>query len=302
MYTAPKAALLLTALIFVGGTSCDDIQKKLKDPLGRNEPGRVHRQKGIEAFKKQRWAEAAQEWQMSLDARPEQKELYEKLAFAWVKAGKLDEAAEVLKKTVAFQETPKDKLDITRKIAAMYMQGGRLDKAEQYYQEVLKVEPKDDAAITWLGEIQSVLGGARAAAIPADLPRLEQAIAYYDQALEINPENLTPWVNKRIALFKMRDHWQLKKNAADKELAELPKKKKKEREEATTRSAEAQAKIDELAPRVEVVSAKVSELVAKRKAAQAAADAGDGGGGGGGGGTASGDDAGTPTPGADGGA
>jgi tetratricopeptide (TPR) repeat protein len=269
MHTVPKTALLLTALLIAGGTSCDKVMAKLKDPFNKNDPARVHRQKGIDAFKHERWAEAADEWAASLAAKPEQRELYEKQAFAAAKAGRLDEAAQTLQKTIAFKETPKDKLDVTRKIAAMYMQGNRPDKAEQHFLEILKQEPKDDATITWLGEIHSQLGGARAAVAPADLPHLEQAIAYYDQASALNPDNPTPYVNKRIALIKTVDYWQQKKNAADKEEAELPKKKKKEKAEAKARSDEFQAKIDELKPKLEETTAKLSEAMKKKAGAAA---------------------------------
>jgi tetratricopeptide (TPR) repeat protein len=266
----------------------------------RNNPARIHRNAGIAAFKKEKWAEAAEEWKKSLEANPNQRELYEKQAFAASKAGKLDEAAATLKKTAEWKTDPKDKLDITKKIAAMYLQYGKLDKAEEYFKEVLKEVPNDDSTITWLGEIHSAIGGARSAAAPADLGHLEQAIAFYDQALAINPELLTPTVNKRIALFKMRDYWQLKKNAADKEEAALPKRDKKGRAEVHARGLEAQAKLDELAPRVELASTAVTELLKKR---QAAADGGTPGDGGtsssGDGGTSDPGDAGTPGSGGD---
>src|SRR3954471_6634646 len=98
MHTPSKSALLLAgALIMVTGSACDSPY------FDRNNPARIHRNKGIEAFKKERWSEAADEWAASIAAKPEQKELYEKLAFAEVRAGRIDQAAQTLLKTAAFK-------------------------------------------------------------------------------------------------------------------------------------------------------------------------------------------------------
>jgi len=284
MHTLSKLGmLLLGGLTVAAGSSCDSPM------FNRNDPARIHRNEGIVAFKDARWGDAADHWKKSLEAKPNQPELYERLAYAEVKAGRLDDAAVTLEKTKAFQSTPKQKLDVTRKIATMYLQNGRPDKAEQRFLDVLKEEPDDDATITWLGEIHSLLGGARSGAAPADLTHLDQAIAYYDRAIAINPENLTPYVNKRIALFKTQHHWNGKKINAEKEEAALPKREKAQKAEAKARAVEAQAKLDELTPRVEVVSAKITELLKKRAAAADGGTAdGDGGTADGDGGTAGG--------------
>src|SRR4051812_4066766 len=107
-FALPLAGALL---IMVTSGGCDSPY------FDRNNPARIHRNKGIEAFKKERWAEAADEWAQSLAANPNQKELYEKQAFAASKAGRLDEAAQTLLKTASFKETEKEKLDVTRKVA-----------------------------------------------------------------------------------------------------------------------------------------------------------------------------------------
>jgi len=293
MHTFPKLALLLLAgLVVALGSSCDSPM------FNRNDPARIHRNEGILAFKDARWGDAADHWKKSLEAKPNQPELYERLAYAEVKAGRLDDAAKTLERTKDFQDSPKAKLDVTRKIATMYLQNGRPDKAEQRFLEVLKAQPNDDATITWLGEIHSLLGGARSGAAPADLAHLEQAIAYYDQAIALNPENLTPYVNKRIALFKTQHYWNGKRITAEKEEADLPRREKEKKAEAKARMEEAQAKLDELTPRVEEVSAKVTELLKKRAAAADGGTPGgadeDGGTPGGGGGADA--DGGTPAP------
>jgi tetratricopeptide (TPR) repeat protein len=300
MYTASRFALPLAGvlLIMVTGGSCDSPY------FDRNNPARIHRNKGIEAFKKEKWDEAANEWAQSLAANPNQHELYEKQAFAAAKAGRLDEAAATLQKTASFKTDEKEKLDVTRKIAAMYLQNNRPDKAEQYFSEILKQSPRDDASMTWLGEIHSQLGGARSGAAPADLAHLDQAIAYYDQALAINPDAQTPVVNRRIALLKLQDHWQRKKNEADKEEAEVPKRDKKAKAEAHQKALDMQAKLDELKPRIDEATAKLTELLRKKQpgggdGGTPATDGGAGGTPGGDGGTSSGDGG---TSGGDGGA
>jgi len=261
MHTTSKIALPLAGalVMMVTGSSCDSPY------FDRNNPARIHRNKGIEAFKKEKWGEAADEWAQSIAANPKQYELYEKQAFAAAKAGRLDEAAQSLFKTTTFDKDPRDKLDVTRKVAAMYLQNNRVDKAEQYFNEILKLNPKDEASLTWLGEIHSTLGGARSGAAPADLPQLDQAIGYYDQALAINPDAQTPVVNKRIALLKMQNYWATKKNEADKIEAELPKRDKKGKAEAHQKGLDAQAKLDELKPRLDEATAKVTELLKKRQ-------------------------------------
>ncbi|HVE83398.1 MAG TPA: tetratricopeptide repeat protein [Myxococcales bacterium] len=292
MYSLSKAAPLCAALMMVAGSSCDSPY------FNRNDPARIHRNKGIEAFKKERWGDAADEWKLSLQAKPEQREMYEKLAFAEVKAGRLDDAAATLFKTQAFQDTDKQRLDVTRKVASMYLQNNKLDKAEHYFQEILKQEPNDAASLSWLGEIHSVLGGARAQVAPADLAQLGEAIGYYDKAMSIDPENITPVVNKRIALMKISNYWIEKKNKADADEAAAPRRDKKAKAEAHARGEEAMAKIDELKPQLDDLSAKVTALLEKRKAAQAAAAAADGGTGDGGsaGGGGSGADGGAAAP------
>jgi tetratricopeptide (TPR) repeat protein len=286
-------ALLLGASLVAFSSSCDSPY------FDRNNPARIHRNAGIQAFKKERWAEAADEWKLSLQAKPNQPELYDKLAFAEARAGRLDDAAATMLKTVEFKTDEKEKLDVTRKVANMYLQNNKIDKAEEYFKKILEKAPNDDATMTWLGELHSILGGARSGAAPADLSHLEEAISFYDRALAISPEALTPTVNKRIALLKMRDHWQLKKNAADKDFEAVPKRDKKAKAEAKARQDEAQAKLDELTPRVDEASAKVTALLAKRKAAADGGTAGDDGGTPAGGETPGGDDAGTAGGGAD---
>jgi len=273
MHTASKFALPLAGalLMMITGSACDSPY------FDRNNPARIHRNKGIEAFKKEKWAEAADEWAQSIAANPNQHELYEKQAFAASKAGKLDEAAQTLLKTTEFKVDPKDKLDITRKIAAMYLQNNRPDKAEEYFNQVLKMKPADEASLTWLGEIHSTLGGARSGAAPADLPQLDQAIGYYDQVLAVNPDAQTPIVNKRIALLKLQNYWQTKKNEADKEEAAVPKRDKKGKAAAHQKSLDMQAKLDELKPRVDQATEKLTELLKKRQPPGADGGTSDGG-------------------------
>src|SRR5262245_41183716 len=160
MKASATFALLLGAVLIAFSASCDSPY------FDRNNPARTHRNAGIQAFKKERWGEAADEWKLSLQAKPEQPELLEKLAFAEARAGRLDDAAATMLKTADLKADEKEKLDVTRKVANMYLQNNKIDKAEEYFKKILEKAPNDDATMTWLGELHSILGGARSGTAP----------------------------------------------------------------------------------------------------------------------------------------
>jgi len=155
-------------------------------------------------FEKQDFKAAAGEYDLSLQAHPStDPELWKKGAFAFMKAGNYDKAAQLLLKTVELATTPAGKAEAYSNIAGMYLDPGNLpDKAEQYFGEVMKVDPKNEEALNWLAEISSQLGGARqgiAAPVPA---QLDKALARYDELLKLNPKRAEAWANKRIAAVK----------------------------------------------------------------------------------------------------
>lgn len=230
-----RAVALGTALALAGLTGCDQTAKVAEE----------HRRKGNELYKKEQWQAATAEFQLSLNADPKQEKLWQKKAMAHAKAKEMDAAVESLKKTLEFKTEPAEKSEVYRNIGNMFLQMGPIDRAEGYFLEALKVHPKDEAALSWLAEMFSQLGGARAQAAPPVPEHLEKAIAYYDQWIGMNPVATTAYLNKRIALIKYSDYWKAQKDRADAD-AIINKKDKVKVAEAQARAADAQAKFDDL--------------------------------------------------------
>lgn len=252
---APLTRLVAAALVVAAlSTSC----KKEPDTAA------IHRNKGYALANEEKWPEALAEYELSLAADPKQEKLWEQKAFALLKTGKKDEAAQALLKTLEFKQEPKDKIAVYRNVAGMYLQAHAPVKAEQYFQEALKLDPNDVESMVWLGEISSQLGGARAMEAPAIPEHLDKALSYYAKATELNADNPTPLLNSRIALIKYIDYHRKQKEAADAEAAANAKDKVK-LADAQARSADAQAKIDALKQRVELITPKLTEAMKKVK-------------------------------------
>lgn len=237
----------------------------------KDDPVAIHRDKGDELFAKDKYAEAAEEYRLALQADPKQDKLWEKSAVAYMRAGKTDDAAASLIKTVEAAKTGKERAEIYRKVAGMYLENKRPDDAEKYFLEALKVDPQDTDSLAWLGEISSTRGGARAAQHVAEPKHLEKAVAYYDQAIAINPTDPIPYVNKRIALFKYMGYEQRLKLLADNAA-------KSTRDKAAIAQAKAeleqhQAKEDDLKRQIDELGVKIPELTKAAAAAKAAASA-----------------------------
>jgi len=231
------------------------------------DPAQIHLDKGDEAFTKNQFKAAAEEYRLSYEANPKQKnadKVLEKQAYAHMKAGDTDQAAATLMKLMDFRPTLKEKVELLHTIANMYVERGPPEKVEEYYLAALKLDPKDTDALAWLGEVASQQGGARSAKVGAVPKYLEKAIGYYDQAIAINPDALLPYVNKRIALLKWADYERIEKESAERDL-QYAKKKSQAAADAKERAAQAQAKMDELKAQIEPLSAKISEMTKKPK-------------------------------------
>lgn len=181
------------------------------------DPASVHRDKGDELFDKDNWIAATEEYAQSLQIDPKQEKLWEKKAVAHMKAGKLDDAAASLLKLLDSAPGPKERSEVYRKVAAIYLEK-KPDESEKYFLEAVKADPKDTDSLAWLGEIASVRGGARAGQSTAVPAQLEKAVAYYEQAIAINPSAPIPYVNKRIALFRYMAYEQQQKAAVEQEI------------------------------------------------------------------------------------
>jgi tetratricopeptide (TPR) repeat protein len=228
------------------------------------DPAAIHRDKGDELFEKEQWTAAADEYELSLQADPKQDKLWERKAAAYLKAGKVDDAAASLVKMADSAETPAARAEIYRKVAGLYLEQRKPDEAEKYFLQALKADPTDADALAWLGEIASTRGGARAGQLVAVPAHLEKAVAYYDQAIALNPNAPLPYVNKRIALFKYMGYEQQQQAQAEQELRVTRGKAKIE--EAKAKVAQHEAHAAELKRQIDELGPKITELTAKTSA------------------------------------
>ncbi len=228
-------------------------------------PAAIHRDKGDELFDKEQWTAAADEYAFSLQADPKQDKLWEKKAVAQIKAGKLDDAAATLVKMLDNAATPAARAEGYRKIAGLYLENKKPDEAEKYFLEALKADPKDTDSLAWLGEIASTRGGARANQLVAVPAYLEKAVAYYDQAIALNPTAPIPYVNKRIALFKYYGYEQQQKAQAEQDLRAAGRDRAKI-EEAKAQVAKHEAHATELKRQIDELGTKITELTPKTAA------------------------------------
>jgi tetratricopeptide (TPR) repeat protein len=239
---------VLTAMGVLSGAACK-----------RADPASIHRDKGDELFDNGQWIAAAEEYRLSLEADPNQDKLWEKKAVAHIKAGKLDDAALTLVKTVDRAPTPTEKSEVYRKVASIYLNADKLDMAEKYFSEAVKVDPKDEASLAWLGEISSRRGGARGTQAVAVPEHLQKAITYYDQAIAMNPASPNAYVNKRIALTKMAEYERQQALAAQRD-GEVAGKDKAKSAEAKARVEQHQARMQQLKQQIDDLSGKITAL------------------------------------------
>jgi tetratricopeptide (TPR) repeat protein len=230
------------------------------------DPAEAPRQAGNVLFKKGEFEKAGQEYEkaLALDKKPEVKG-YETAAFAYMKAGNLGKASELLMKTLPFKQDTAGKLEVYRNITGMYLSAHRGMEVEQVFLEILKLEPKDPAAMGWLADFACERGGARSntkAPVPAEL---DKALEWYAKLLEVAPDDIGVWVNRRIIYNRYSDYWSGQKSAAEAD-AETNKKDKDVAADFKKQAADAQLKIDEFQAKLAEANAKITEL-SKAKAA-----------------------------------
>lgn len=168
----------------------------------KRDPSIVHREAGDDRMASSDFAGAAAEYAQSLAAAPAQPQIWDKLAFARLKAGDRDGAAEALAKHGELETVPARKAEAFRNAAGIYLQTPDADKAERYLLEAVRVDPTDEASLSWLGELASVRGGARVQVGPVVPAELDAAIACYGRVIAIRPDNRAAHANRRIAIAK----------------------------------------------------------------------------------------------------
>jgi tetratricopeptide (TPR) repeat protein len=168
----------------------------------KRDPAIVHLEAGDALLAKSDFAGAAAEYAQSLGATPAQPKVWDKLAFAKLKAGDRDGAAEALAKHAEIETVAARKAEAYRNAAGIYLPDGDPQKAERYLVEAVRTDPSDEASLGWLGELASVRGGARVQVGPVVPAELDAAIAYYGRIIAVRPESRSAHANRRIAIVK----------------------------------------------------------------------------------------------------
>lgn len=228
------------------------------------DPAAVERQAGDDLFKKQDWVGAAAAYQRSLDANPKQEKVYERQAAALMRAEQRDKAAEALVKTLPFKKDAAQKAEVYRSAAGVFLQSAERDKAKPYLLEAVKLEPKDEASVSWLGELAAFRGGARSNEMPAVAEDLDEALGWYGKLVELRPDSRPAYAHRRVVLVKYTNLMLERQRAAAESARQT---RGAEREEARARADGFASRAQELAKQVEEIDRKLAEL----KKAQAAA-------------------------------
>ncbi len=233
------------------------------------EPFDAARVKGSQLLQKNEFQAAAAEYEKSLELKPDQDvKVWERAAYANMKAGKFDRAAELLEKTVARRPDAAAKLETLRNIAGMYKQeAGDLESAEKYFQKALALDPKDEQSLGWLAEISAQRGGARQQNADPQPEHLQVALERYDAVVAVNPNKPDTYINKRIVLMKYMDYLTKLKVSllAD---AEKQKKDKEAFEDFQQQAIDTQTRIDELKAMFDEATKKLGEANKAAKAAK----------------------------------
>lgn len=246
--TARRLASLLALAVVAAACTKDD-------------PAEPHRKKGNVLFKKNEYAAAAAEYDeaVKLAEKPSVKD-YETAAFAWTKASDYDKAAERLVKSRELKDDAAGKLETTMSIAGMYLQSANdLDKAEQFFTEAFTLDPKNESALSWLAEIASRRGGARAINAMAVPGQLDVALERYDRLIAMNAAAPAHYINKRIVLMKYIDHLGRAKAASEKD-AEANASDKTVQQDFLDQAAKFQARADELKAQLDETTKKLVEV------------------------------------------
>ena len=234
------------------------------------DPAAVHRALGNEYARKAEWASAATEYGLSLQANPRDRKVWELKANAHLRLGQLKEAAESLTKPAEYTSDPVAKAECYRLAAAMFVDQKAFDEAEKAFAEAVKLDPKDENSLSWLGEIASARGGARSMSDAPDAVWLMKAVGYYEKVISVNPENLFAYVNKRIALTKYMVIEEQERALAAK-LVQLERKDPAKAAAAQTRLTESTERLQGYQKEIDKLSTKIKELIAAQKAKKASA-------------------------------
>ncbi|MFO0758607.1 MAG: hypothetical protein U0359_19090 [Byssovorax sp.] len=227
------------------------------------DPAEVHRDAANEALNAGDWARAAQEFDASLKINPAQAKVWERKAYAHMKAGEIDPCEAALLKQAELVSEPSKKAAVYRNIAGVRMGAGQSAKAEPWFAKAVELDPNDDQSLQWLGEIYSLRGGARDMNATPVPDTLEKAVAYYDRLIKVKPDSSVAYLNKRIALNRIRDFEKQQQQAAEQLLAVATRARVKDSDKIAAAQADVdkhKARVDELGKQFDELSKKLVDL------------------------------------------
>jgi len=232
-------------------------------------PAQVHLKAGDGFLAAKDYAKAAEEYGKSLEADPKQEKVWEKKAFCHKELDDIEAAEAAILKTIDFKPDAAKKAEVYRSLAGIYMSKNQMEKAEKNFAEAIKLDPKDDQSLGWLGEISAQRGGARDMKASPVPEHLTKAVEFYDKVIAVKPDDSGAYVNKRIVVGKLMQYEQIQKDAAAKEVEDAGKDKEKA-DAAQKRVDEHQAKLDEYKKQLDELGKKIGEILKAAKAAGAA--------------------------------
>lgn len=250
-----KAVLVLGALALMGTTACEK---------PKPDPAKVHREAGDAHLTKNEFSQAAEEYAKALELNPDNEKLWEKKAYAHQQAGEMDKVEATLIKLAELKKEPEKKAEVFRNLASLFLQKNDYVNAEKFFREAAKTDPKDDVSIAWIAQMHAQRGGARDMRMKVVPEELNQAIALYEKFIALKPDDVTGYVNKRIAIGRLMQFEKEAKEAAEKEA-----KDSKDKEKAAAATAEAEkhkTQMDEYQKQMDALSEKIKEVKAKNPA------------------------------------
>jgi tetratricopeptide (TPR) repeat protein len=254
MLTLRRVPVLLVLVTTIAG--CDE------------DAATAHHRLAVELYKKGDFAKAAAEYDeyFRLDGSVDE-QIQRKGAQAWAKSGDYVKAVAILQR-LADAKQGTEKVDAYRQIAGMWLQTARdLDKAEEWFNKVLAMDPKDEASMGWLAEIAAARGGARNQAAVADPKMLDLALDRFDRVLAMNPNNIGTYVNKRIVYIKYLNYLQKQKEQALND-AEVNKKDKATAKDFSDKADAIQVRWDAMKGSLDKLGEQIAELTRAAKASR----------------------------------
>jgi tetratricopeptide (TPR) repeat protein len=294
-----RLGLMLGVMSLTGTVGCE-----------KEDPAKEFRAKGSDHLSKKEFRQALEQYEQALKVNPDQEKVWKEKAFAHIQLSQHEEGAKALQKYMEYRKDPAERLELTqsiadqlqkagkldeakaellklmetkkdavekselqRTIAEMYRKSGDLDNAENAFNEAVKINPKDEASLGWLGAIYAKRGGVEGKDTPAVPEHLDKALQYYDQVIALNPAYPFTYINKRIVMAKYAMHEQKQAQVADAE-SKVTKNKAKAAELAA-KAQEHQKRAQEFQKQFDELTQKFTEAqkAAKAKAAEAAAAA-----------------------------